>query len=396
MSTDAFLRFLETETKNLRHAGLWRLEAPLETPPGPVVKMGDRELVSFASTDYLGLARHADVKRAAAQALEAWGASVAAPRMATGTLPMHGQLERRIAGLLGTGEALLYPSGHHAKTGLFESLLGDRDYVFCDEMIDPSFADGVRLSRARVYSYRNADVDHLEDRLKRSGAARFRMIATDAVFLLNGRLADLERVHALAEKYRAIVVVDDSHGLGVLGPKGAGSYARVGLGAKIDLVTGSFGHALAGSGGFVAGRTTIVAWLRQKSRPHLASNALSPPDAAAALESIELLGGDAVFARQKLEANVRAFTEALSLQAGVTVEAPHPAISLRVRNAVATQRLVDFVHRKGIFVLGYCHPVVPEGEARISIRVTAAHSPEDVARAAEALGEGIRALQIAF
>lgn len=395
MSTRAFLDFLETETLNLRQAGLWRAEPELSTPQGPVIKVGDRELVNFASSDYLGLSSHPEVKKAAIAAIETWGVGLASPRMSTGTLSLHTELERALAKHLETGDALVYASGHHADTGLFESLLGDRDYIFCDEMIRPSLADGIRLCRARVYTYRNGDMQHLEDRLKRSRTARFRVIATDAVFPVTGRIADLESIYALAAKYHAMVVVDDSEGLGVLGSRGEGTHGALGLGDKIDLVTGSFGHALGGSGGFVAGRTSIVSWLRQKSRSHIASNALAPPAVAAANKSIELLRADPE-RRRTLDENVRTFKEALSRDAGLSVKSSHPAVSVLIRSAVSAQRLVDFIHRRGIFAMGYCHPVVPEGQARICLRMTARHAAKDLERAAQAIGEGIKALQISF
>jgi glycine C-acetyltransferase len=396
MSTRAFLDFLEAESRKLRQAGLWRAEPELTTPQGPVVKVGDKELLSFASSDYLGLASHPEVRKAAIAAIETWGLGLAAPRMATGTCPLHTELERRVAKLLETGDALVYPSSHHADTGLFESLLDDRDYVFCDEMIRPSLADGIRLSRARVYAYRNGDMDHLEDRLKRSRAARFRIIATDAVFPMIGSLADLKSIYALAEKYHAMVVVDDSEGVGVLGRGGEGTHGALGVGDKIDLVVGSFGHALGGTGGFVAGRTSIVSWLRQKSRPYIASNALAPSAAAAALTSIEIVQTNTERRRQMLAINVRTFKDTLARDAGFSLEIPHPAISIRIRSALATQRLVDFLHRSGIYVLGYCHPVVPEGDARISIRITARHSTEDVQRLTKTIGEGMNALKVSF
>jgi glycine C-acetyltransferase len=296
--------------------------------------------------------------------------------------------------MLGTAQALVFGSGHHANTGLFESLLSDRDYVFCDEMIRPSLADGVRLCRARVYAYRNNDMEHLEDRLRRSRAARFRIIATDGVFPVTGQVAKLRDVYALAAKYKAMVVVDDSQGLGVLGEEGEGTHVALSLKTKTDVVTGSFGNALGGgAGGFIAGGTTVIAWLRQKSRSHLSATALSPMAAATALKAIELLPAE-LLSRNKLQDNLRAFRDALEKHAGLTVETPHPAVSVRIGNAIAAQRLTDFLFRKGIFAIGYCHPVVPEGEARISLRITARHSPEDIESAAAALGEGMKTLKI--
>jgi glycine C-acetyltransferase len=394
VSARAFLEFLEVETENLRQAGLVRPELELSTPQGPNIRAGERDLVNFASRDYLGLASHREVKKAATAAIETWGAGLASPRAAVGTLPLHLDLERAIAKHLGTEDALVYASGHHADTGLFESLLGDRDYVFCDEMARPSLADGIRLCRARAYAYRNNDMEHLEDRLKRSRAARFRIIATDGVFPITGRVAKITEIYALAARYRAIVVVDDSEGIGVVGDWGRGAHAVAEIPDGIDVVTGSFGHALGGgAGGFVAGRKTIVAWLRQKSRSHLASTALAPGAAAAARKAIELLGSEPGL-RRALDTNLQTFKEAMARDAGLIVDVTHPAISVLVRNAVLAQRLTDFLYRRGIFAIGYCHPVVPEGEARLCLRVTGRHRPEELEAAARAIGEGMKELKI--
>lgn len=394
MKASPFLQFLEAETENLRQAGLVRPELEIATPQGPLLRVADRDLVNFASSDYLGLATHREMKKAATAAIETWGVGLASPRAAVGTLTLHLELERAIARLLGAEDALVYGSGHHADTGLFESLLSDRDYVFCDEMARPSLADGIRLCRARAYAYRNNDMDHLEDRLKRSRAARFRIIATDGVFPITGQVAKIADIYALAARYRAIVVVDDSEGIGVVGEGARGTHGLAELPGGIDVVTASFGHALGGgAGGFIAGRKTIVAWLRQKSRSHSASTALAPGAVAAARKGIELVGLEPDL-RGALEANLRTFKEAMARDAGLLVDTTHPAISVLVRNAVLAQRLSDFLYRRGIFAIGYCHPVVPEGEARLSLRVTARHRKEDLELTAKAIGDGMKELKI--
>ncbi len=393
MSSRELLKFLEAETKNLKQAGLVRPELVLSGPPGPVVHVDGRAVVSFTSSDYLGLATHEASKKAAIAAIETWGVGVASTRVAAGTLSLHAELETAVAALVGTEDALVYPSGHHASTGLFESLVGDRDYVFCDDMMRPSLADGIRLSRARAYAYRNDDMEHLEDRLKRSRAARFRVIATDGVFPATGKIANLEAIYALASKYRAMVVVDDSQGVGILGG-GKGAHGGLTLKDGIDVVTGSFGAALGGgAGGFVAGKSTVIAWLRQTSRAHLASTALSPAASAVARSCIELVQREPGL-RRALDANLETFKAAMAKDAGLLVDITHPAISVLVRNAVSAQRLTDYLFRNDIFVIGYCHPVVPEGEARISIRITARHTQEQLERAAKAIGDGMKELQI--
>jgi glycine C-acetyltransferase len=395
MRNSAFLEFLGTEAKHLEQAGLLRREPLLSSPPGPTITIGDRELLNFASSDYLGLSNHPEVKNAAIAAIETWGVGLASPRMAAGTLAVHAQLERALAQFLGTGDALVYPSGYHANTGLFESLLSDRDYLFCDEMIRPSLADGARLCRARVYSYRNQDMEHLEDRLRRSRAARFRIIATDGVFPLSGLVANLRDIYGLAAKYNALVAVDDSQGIGVIGDHGKGAHDQLGLTDRIDLVTGSFGAALGGgAGGFVAGRKEIVTWLRQKSRSYLSSTTLPPASAAAALKSLELLRTEPQL-REQLDMNVKLFRDALAEHGLWTAEGEHPAVAVLIRHAVGAQRLTDFLYRKGVFAIGFCHPVVPEGAARIRAQVTVRHSQKALSKAADAFAEGATELKIA-
>ena len=393
MRNSAFLQFLATEARNLGQAGLLRKEPELAAPPGPLVSIGGKEYVNFASSDYLGLANHPAVRKAAIAAVDAWGVGLAAPRLGTGTVPLHAELERAVAELVGAGDALVFPSGYHANTGLFESLLGDRDYLFCDELIRPSLADGIRLCRARVYSYRNQDMEHLEDRLRRSRAARFRVVVTDGVFPISGLVANLPDIYTLAAKYNALVIVDDTHGLGVLGD-GRGTHHLHGLDDRLDVVSGSFGAALGGgAGGFIAGRPEIIAWLRQKSRPYLTSTALPPPAAAAALQSIALVRTDAEL-RTTLAMNVRVFRDALAEHGLWTAEGEHPAVSVLIRHAVTAQRLTDFLYRRGVFAIGFCHPVVPEGAARIRAQVTARHSQKDLSRAADAFAAGVKDLNI--
>jgi glycine C-acetyltransferase len=396
MRNKALLELLTTETHNLQQAGLLRREPSMSTPQGPVVTVGDRQLINFASSDYLGLAGHPEVKKSAIAAIDRWGVGLAAPRMTTGSLTLHLELERALAQLVGTGDALVYASGYHANTGIFESLLSDRDYLFCDEMIRPSLADGIRLCRARVYSYRNQDMEHLEDRLRRSRAARFRVIATDGVFPMSGMVANLKDIYTLAAKYNALVVVDDSQGVGVLGENGRGTHDALGLTDRIDLVSATFGNVLGGgAGGFVTGRPEIVGWLRQKSRPYLAATALSPMAVASALKAIHLVHTEPEL-RTTLTMNVKLFRDELAEHGLWTAEGEHPAVAVLIRHAVAAQRLTDFLYQRGVLAMGFCHPVVPEGAARIRAQVTARHSQRDLSNAADAFAEGIRELKISI
>jgi glycine C-acetyltransferase len=384
------LTFLETESKHLFQAGLFRREQSLTFPQGPTITIDEKKLLNLASNDYLGLTGHAELKKAAKAAVDNWGIGLASARMATGTLPMHLELERVISRFLGTDETLVFPSGYHANTGLCESLFGERDYIFCDEQIHPSLADGVRLSRARVYSYRNQDMNHLEDRLKRSRSARFRAIATDGVFSVVGEIAKLREIYALADRYDAVVVVDDGQGMGVLGAKGHGTHEELGLEGRIDLVTGTFSNALGGGpGGYVSGRKEIVEWLRQKSRSYLASSALSPVATACALKAFELVKNDPK-PREALAENVKRFRSALVERGLTVVESKHPAVAVIVGDAVVAQRMSDLLFRKGVFAMGFCYPVVPEGSARIRAQVTAQHSAEALKNAASMFAEAVR------
>jgi glycine C-acetyltransferase len=386
------LRFLATETRHLEQAGLSYPEPVLTTPQGPSISIGGPPLANFASSDYLGLSNHPAVKRAAAGAIELHGVGVASSRIATGTLALHADLERALCELTGAEAALVFPSGYHANTGVFESLVAERDYVFCDEQIRPSLADGIRLCRARVYSYRNADLAHLEDRLKRSRAARFRIVVTDGVYPLSGSLAPLREIYALAEKYDAVVVVDDSHGLGVHGQTGGGTHQLLGI-AAVDVVTGSFGTTLGGgAGGFVAGKKEIIHWLRQKSRPYLSSTALAPPAAAAALKCVEIVRAESL-RRDTLGGKVALFRNALTEHGLSVMPGDHPAVSVLIRDAVSAQRLTDVLHRKNIFAVGFCHPVVPEDTARIRFQVTLLHEEAALRHAAGAVAEGLKQVE---
>jgi glycine C-acetyltransferase len=385
-------RFLGTEIRHLEQAGLSYPEMVLGSAQGPTITAFGRQLANFASSDYLGLCNHPAVKRAAIAAIETWGTGLASSRLASGTLPLHAELERALAEHFGTEDALVCASGYHANTGLLESLVGERDYVFCDEQVRPSLAEGIRLCRARVYSYRNQDMGHLEDRLKRSRAARFRVVVTDGVFALSGSVAPLREIYALAAQYDALVAVDDSHGIGVLGESGRGTHRQLGL-ENIDLVTGTFGTVLGGgAGGFVAGKKEILTWLRQKSRPHLASTALAPPAVATALKCLEIVRTESL-RQDTLAHNVAFFRRALIDHGQTVMEGNHPAVAVMIRDAVNAQRLTDLLHRKDIFALGFCHPVVPEETARIRFQVTMLHSDKALRHAADAVAESVTQLE---
>lgn len=390
--SESLLEHLRTRIKHLDHAGLFQRELLIGSAQGPRVSVAGQSFVNFTSSDYLGLANHPEVKAAAAQAIETWGVGMATPRMMAGTLVVHAQLEQAIASLVGAEDALVLASGADANLGLFEALLSHRDYVFADEQIGPSLADGLRLTRARVYAYRNQDLAHLEDLLKRSRAARFRMIVTEGVFALSGLPAHLGDLYALAAKYDALVAVDDTQGIGVLGEGGRGTHGHTGV-KRVDVVTGGFDVLGGGAGGFVAGKNEVITWLRQKARPYLAGPALSPPAVAAAQKAIELVKRGAETIRT-LRANVHMFRDLLANNGLWTAQGEHPAVSVLIRRTVLTQQLVDHLYEKRVLAVGFCPPIVPEGAARLRLQVSAAHTPRDLQHAVGALTMAATALDL--
>ncbi|MCC6811895.1 MAG: aminotransferase class I/II-fold pyridoxal phosphate-dependent enzyme [Deltaproteobacteria bacterium] len=391
MSSDLFMEFLHNQNRRLDLDAALKREQTLDSPAGAGMTLGGRLLVNLASSDYLGLANHPVVKDAAAAALQKYGVGLASTRLITGTLPIHLALEKTIAQWLGTDDAVVFASGYQANTGLFEALLGERDFIFCDELIRPSLADGIRLSRARVYTYRNRDLAHLQDRLRRSRTARFRIIATDGVFPLDGGPAPLEEIYRLAEQYDALVAVDDSHGIGVWGASGRGTHVELSVTAKPHVITGTFGHALGGgSGGFIACPSVMATWLRQRSRPYLTSTALPPASAAAALKAIEL-AKQADKSREALMEKVRAFRLALERHGFHLLPGKHPAIAIHVGHATVAQKMTDLLYQKGAYALGFCHPVVPEGSARIRAQVTIGHTDVMLENTAAAFAEAAHA-----
>lgn len=378
------LKFLHKETTNLRHAGLFRRELRVDSPPGPQVTVESKKVVNLVSDDYLGLSHHPKVISAAKAALDGLGAGASSSRMMAGSSATHLELEKNLTAFLKTEDTLVFASGYHANTGIFEPLFDDRDFIACDVFCHPSLADGIRLSRAKNAVFRNNDVEHLEDQLRRSRAARFRAVVTDGVFPLDGQAAPLTGICALAEKYDAMVVVCDTQGVGVMGPSGRGTHEYRDVLGKVDVLTSSFNGALGGAGGgYASGRQEIIEWLRQKSRPYLMSSALPVASVGAAQAAIELIQEDDSL-REQLSYNIARF-RSLMEEAGFNLAAgDHPIVPVNVGRAVVAQRLVDYLYRKGIYVAGFCHPVVPEGSARVRVQLTAKHSRGQVERTVRA------------
>jgi glycine C-acetyltransferase len=390
MSGDVSKR-LHAELAEIREAGLWKDEHVMEGPQGPRVTVGGREVLNFCANNYLGLANEPALIRAAHEGLARWGFGLASVRFICGTQSIHKELEAAIAGFLGTEDAILYTSCFDANGGLFETLLGDGDVVISDALNHASIIDGIRLCRARRYRYEHRDVRHLERILEDTRGARMRLIATDGVFSMDGDVAPLAEICALAERHDALVMVDDSHATGVLGPTGRGTPEHCGVPGRVDIVTSTLGKALGGgSGGFTAARREIVNVLRQRSRPYLFSNTLPPALVCASMACLELLSGTGAH-RDRLAANTRWFRQAMT-DAGFRIRpGEHPIVPIIVGDASLAHRMAADLLAQGIYVVGSSYPVVPRGQARIRVQISAAHEPDHLARAVAAFAEVGRA-----
>jgi glycine C-acetyltransferase len=368
----------------MRVDGLYKEEGILTTPQGPVIGVGGADVLNLCANNYLGLADHPRLVEAAREGLERWGFGLASVRFICGTQEVHTELESRIADFLHTDAAILYSSCFDANGGLFETLLGPEDAVISDELNHASIIDGVRLCKARRLRYRNRDMGDLKHRLEEAADARYRLIATDGVFSMDGYLAPLDQIVELAERHDALVMVDDSHAVGFLGPTGAGTPELFGVQDRIDIVTGTLGKALGGaSGGFTAARSEIVETLRQRSRPYLFSNSLAPAIATAAIAALDLLteSGDLL---ERLRENTAWFRQEIT-EAGFTVpESDHPIVPVMIGDAVEAGRMARSLLSKGIYVRAFSYPVVPPDRARIRTQMSAAHTRDDLQRAVEA------------
>lgn len=385
--------FLVKEINNLEAAGLLQEGLSLNSPQGPNIKIGSKNLLNFASDNYLGWANHPSLKEAAKLALDELGTGWASGRLFSGTHATHRKLEEGLSQFLRTQETLLFSSGYQANLGIFESLFNEQDYIFCDFSLHPSMVDGIRLSAAKHFIFKTQDLNDLEDKLKRSPNARFRAIATEAVSSQDGRITPLADIVAIAKRYDAIVIVDDSHGVGVLGNSGRGISEELDLLGKVDLITGSLGHALGGaSGGFVSGRREIISWLRQKARSYLFSNSPTPAISAAALKAIELLDkGSEDLAN--LRDNTERFRKGLADAGFDVVPSTHPIVSIVVGDALLAQKMTNRLYQKGILVLGFCYPVMPRGSARVRVQISAAHLKKDLTEGITAfkeVGQGLK------
>jgi glycine C-acetyltransferase len=380
---------LERELDDIRDAGLEKPERVLTTPQRARVGVrgGEAEVLNLCANNYLGLADHPDVIAAAHAAIDAWGFGLASVRFICGTQELHKELEAALSAFLGTDDTILYSSCFDANGGLFEVLLGEDDAVISDELNHASIIDGIRLSKARRFRYRNNDMDDLEAQLKEASSARRRLIATDGVFSMDGYLADLPAICDLAERHDAVVMVDDSHAVGFMGAHGRGTHEHHDVMGRVDILTGTLGKAMGGaSGGYVSGRKEIVDLLRQRSRPYLFSNTVAPAVVGGSLKAIELLEASTEH-RDRLEENTTFFRSEM-VSAGMDVlPGEHPIVPVMVGDAALAGRMADAMLAKGVYVIGFSYPVVPKGRARIRAQVSAAHTREDLASAVKAFAE---------
>jgi glycine C-acetyltransferase len=384
----AFKQHLKDQLAAIHSAGLFKPERALTTAQQAHVGVpGRSDVLNMCANNYLGLANHPEVVAAAREALDRWGNGLASVRFICGTQRPHRELERKIADFVGCEDAILYSSCFDANGGLFETLLGADDAVISDELNHASIIDGVRLCKAQRFRYRNNDMADLEAKLIEAKGARFRLIATDGVFSMDGVIANLPGICDLAERYDALVMVDDSHATGVLGKHGRGTHEQHGVMGRIDILTGTLGKALGGaSGGFTSSRKEIVDLLRQRSRPYLFSNTVAPPIVAAALKALEILSASTEL-RDKLEKNTKYFRAALT-ERGLTIKpGVHPIVPIMIGDAAKSQTFAARMLEKGVYVIGFFYPVVPQGTARIRTQISAAHSHEDLKFAVDAFAE---------
>ena len=379
MITDVLRDRLLRELQDTRDQGLFKVERPIAGAQGAWVQLADgRRVLNMCANNYLNLSSHPDVVAAARQALEQWGYGMSSVRFICGTQTLHCHLEETIASFLGTEAAILYSSCFDANGGLFETLLGPEDAVVSDALNHASVIDGIRLCKARRYRYRNCDMADLEERLKEAQGARTIMVATDGVFSMDGVIAPLADICALAERYGALVMVDDSHALGVLGEHGRGTPEHHGVGARVDIVTGTLGKALGGaSGGFTSGSREVVELLRQRSRPYLFSNSLAPMIAAASIAAIDVVQRSPDL-RARLRRNAQHFRAAVEAAGFATRGAGHPIIPVMVGEARDAQLIAAGLLERGVYAVGFFYPVVPNGEARIRVQVSALHEIADL------------------
>ena len=378
---------LLNQLEEIRSAGLEKHERVMRGPQGSVVTVQDREVLNLCANNYLGLANHPDMVASAREALERWGYGMASVRFICGTQEIHKELEAALTEFLGTEDTILYSSCFDANGGIFEALLDERDAVISDALNHASIIDGIRLCKAKRLRYANRDMQDLEQQLKDSSGARFRMVVTDGVFSMDGYLAPLPEICELAERHDALVMVDDSHAVGFMGAGGRGTHEHHGVMGRIDAISGTLGKALGGaSGGYISGRKELVAMLRQRSRPYLFSNSVAPPIVAASLKVLELIRSAGEL-RERLRENTSFFRSKMTAAGFDILPGEHPIVPVMVGDANLAGRMAEVMLEKGVYVVSFSYPVVPQGKARIRTQLSAAHSKSDLERAVNAFVE---------
>ncbi len=388
--TPEFQTHLDKTLADIESAGLYKRERIITThQTAHIAVASGQKVLNMCANNYLGLADNPELITAARESLDRWGYGLASVRFICGTQQLHKDLEAALSRFLGMEDTILYTSCFDANGGLFETLLGPEDAVISDELNHASIIDGVRLCKAKRYRYKNNNLEDLEAKLKEaeSKQARFKLIATDGVFSMDGFIANLQGICDLADKYGALVMVDDSHAVGFIGKTGRGTHEHCGVMDRVDIITGTLGKALGGaSGGYTSGRKSIIDLLRQRSRPYLFSNTVAPTIAAASIKCLELLSRSTEL-RDQLEDNTRFFREGLT-QAGLTIKpGTHPIVPVMLGDAALSQKFANRMLEKGVYVVGFFYPVVPQGTARIRTQVSAAHSKEDLTFAIEKFTE---------
>lgn len=378
-----FLEHLATANQSMRDAGTFKTERVIDSSQGTMVRIADgRELLNLCANNYLGLAQHASVRQAADDALTRWGYGLASVRFICGTQTIHKELESKLSLFLGLQDTILYNSCWDANGGLFETILGPEDAIISDELNHASIIDGIRLCKAQRHRYLNNNMDDLKSKLEAAQSARFRLIATDGVFSMDGTIANLAAICELADRYDAMVMVDDSHAVGFIGAKGRGTHELCGVMDRVDIMTGTLGKALGGaSGGYTSGHSEMISLLRQRSRTYLFSNTIAPPIVAGSIRALELLE-ESTGLRDALESNTQLFRSEM-LRLGLNIlPGSHPIVPVMIGDAAKAAAVAKSMLDEGIYVIAFSYPVVPHGKARIRTQVSAAHTPEQLRRAA--------------
>ena len=389
-----FREALEDQLEEITRSGLYKSERRITSAQEARIRVGEQEVLNLCANNYLGLANNPEIIAAVKAGLDTRGFGMASVRFICGTQDIHGELERKISDFFGTDDTILYTSCFDANTGFFETLLGEKDAVISDALNHASIIDGIRLCKAARYRYTHGNMQSLEDCLKEAEGARVRMIATDGVFSMDGDMAKLDEICDLADPYGALVMVDDSHATGFIGPTGRGTAEFYGVNERVDIITSTLGKALGGaSGGFTTGRENIIAMLRQRSRPYLFSNSVPPPVVSAALKTLDLLK-DSQAAKERLESNARLFREGM-IKAGFRIRpGTHPIVPIMLGDAELAQEMSTQLLEEGVYVVGFFYPVVPKGEARIRVQISATHTEADLRFALEKFAKVGRKLKI--